>query len=286
MSAPHDTPCNPRPLSGRTALITGAPRSIGRAITEALARDGANIVAHYRSRQQEAAELAQLLESRGSQVLIVPGDLTQPEAVRQLFDAATERFGGIDVVVANAGRSGATKPVAAITEEEYDALQAVNNRAVFLVLREASRRIRDGGRIINISSSTTAYPQAGYAMYAASKVSSSMITRILAAELGSRDITSNSLVVGPVAAGFLSGDGAFDAAGGTLDQLAKASPRPPGNPRRSRSRRRVPRATRGGLGQRPAADRQRRSHDLTTMPWACGPGILHRPKLRRPVADP
>jgi len=153
MSTPHDTPDNPKALSGRTALITGAPRSIGRAITEVLARDGANIVAHYRSRQEEAAELAQLLESRGSQVLTVPGDLTDPETVRQLFDAAIARFGGIDVVVANAGRSGATKPVADITDEEYDGLQAVNNRAVFLVLREAARRIRDGGRIINISSS-------------------------------------------------------------------------------------------------------------------------------------
>jgi 3-oxoacyl-[acyl-carrier protein] reductase len=80
------------------------------------------------------------------------------------------------------------------------------------VLREAARRIRDGGRIINISSSTTAYPQAGYAMYAASKVSSSMITQILAAGLGPRDITSNSLIVGPVASGFLSGDGAAVAA--------------------------------------------------------------------------
>jgi 3-oxoacyl-[acyl-carrier protein] reductase len=224
MSTVNGTADSPKPLSGRTALITGAPRSIGRAITEALARDGANIVAHYRSRQQEATELAELLESRGSQVLTIPGDLTEAETVSRLFDAAVERFGGIDVVVANAGRSGATKPVADITDEEYDGLQAVNNRAVFLVLREAARRIRDGGRIINISSSTTAYPQAGYAMYAASKVSSSMIARILAAELGPRNITSNSLIVGPVAAGFLSGDGAFDAAGGILDQLAEASP--------------------------------------------------------------
>jgi 3-oxoacyl-[acyl-carrier protein] reductase len=224
MSTVQDNFANSKPLSGRTALITGAARSIGRAITEALARDGANIVAHYRSRQQEATELAQLLESRGSQVLTVPGDLTEPETVSKLFDAAVERFGGIDVVVANAGRSGATKPVADITDEEYDGLQAVNNRAVFLVLREASRRIRDGGRIINISSSTTAYPQAGYALYAASKVSSSMIVRILAAELGPRNITSNSLIVGPVASGFLSGDGAFEGGDGILDQLAKASP--------------------------------------------------------------
>jgi 3-oxoacyl-[acyl-carrier protein] reductase len=155
-------------------------------------------------------------------VLCIPGDLTEAQTVSKLFGAAIERFGGIDVVVANAGRSGATKPVADITDAEYDGLQAVNNRAVFLVLWEASRRIRDGGRIINISSSTTACPQAGYAMYAASKVSSSMITRILAAELGLRNITSNSLIVGPIASGFLSGDGAFD------PQVASStsSPRP------------------------------------------------------------
>ncbi len=224
MSILPGTPDHSMPLSGRTALITGAPRSIGRAIAEALARDGANIVAHYRSRREEAGELAELLERRGSQVLTVPGDLTEPETVGRLFDAAVERFGGIDVVVANAGRSGATKPVADITDDEYDNLQAVNNRAVFTVLREASRRIKDGGRIIDISSSSTAYPQAGYAMYAASKVSSSMIVRILAAELGARGITCNSLIVGPVAAGFLSGDSAFDAESGVLDQLAASAP--------------------------------------------------------------
>lgn len=224
MTTPQQHPDTQRPLSGRTALVTGAPRSIGRAITEALARDGANIVAHYRSRKQEADELAQLLESRGSEVLSVQGDLTDAQAVRHLFDAAVERFGGIDVVVANAGRSGNTKPVAAITDEEYDGLQAINNRAVFMVLREASRRIREGGRIINISSSTTAYPQAGFAMYAASKVSANMIVHILANELGARGITSNSLIVGPIASGFLTGDGSFDTGGGILDELAKASP--------------------------------------------------------------
>jgi 3-oxoacyl-[acyl-carrier protein] reductase len=95
---------------------------------------------------------------------------------------------------------------------------------VFLVLREASRRIRDGGRIINISSSTTAYPQAGYAMYASSKAGANVIIRILANELGSRNITSNSIVVGPIASGFLSGDGAFDSASTILDQLAEAAP--------------------------------------------------------------
>jgi 3-oxoacyl-[acyl-carrier protein] reductase len=214
----------PGPLAGRTALITGAPRSIGRAITEALARDGANIVVHYRSRKAEADELAELLKSRGSEVICVGGDLTDATAVNNLFDVATDRFGGVDVVVANAGRSGANKPVAEISDEEYNGLQAVNARAVFLVLREASRRIRDGGRIINISSSTTAYPQAGYAMYASSKAGANVIIRILANELGSRNITSNSIVVGPIASGFLSGDGAFDSASTILDQLAEAAP--------------------------------------------------------------
>lgn len=75
---------------------------------------------------------------------------------------------------------------AEITDAEYDGLLAVNARAVFIVLREAAVRVRDNGRIINISSSTTAYPQAGYAMYAASKASANVIVRILAAELGSR----------------------------------------------------------------------------------------------------
>jgi 3-oxoacyl-[acyl-carrier protein] reductase len=211
-----------------------------------------------------ALQLAELLASRGSQVLSVPGDLTEPETVGQLFDAAVERFGGIDIVIANAGRSGANKPVADITDEEYDGLQAVNNRAVFMVLREASRRIRDGGHIINISSSSTAYPQAGYAMYAASKVSSNMIVRILAAELGPRDITSNSLIVGPIAAGFLSGDGAFDADGDVLDRLAKSSPAGRlGTPDDVAAVAAFLARPEASWDQRSTADRQRRSHDLT-----------------------
>ena len=221
---PNTSQDGSKSLAGRTALITGAPRSIGRAITEALARDGANIVAHYRSREEEATELAELLESRGTAVLCVQADLTDPGAITHLFAAATERFGAVDVVVANAGRSGNNKPVAEITDEEYDGLQAVNARAVFMVLREAAARVRDGGRIINISSTTTAYPQAGYAMYGASKAGANVIIRILAAELGARGITSNSLIVGPIAAGFLGDDSAFDAEASVLEELAAASP--------------------------------------------------------------
>ncbi len=226
MTTPQNTPrCREsrKPLAERTALITGAPRSIGRAITEALAQDGANIVAHYHSREEEATELAEVLERRGTEVLSVQADLTDPGAVGHLFDAATERFGAIDVVIANAGRPGNNKPVAEISDEEYDGLQAVNARAVFMVLREAAARVRDEGRIINISSTTTAY-QAGYAMYGASKAGANVIVRILAAELGARGITSNSLIVGPIAAGFLAGDSAFDAGSDVLDQLAAASP--------------------------------------------------------------
>ncbi|MCQ8832063.1 SDR family oxidoreductase [Streptomyces malaysiensis] len=195
-----------RRLAGKTALVTGAPRSIGRAIAEALAEEGANIVLHYRSRETEAHEAAEAIRKRGVDVLSLSADLTRSSSVRELFDLAIAHFGGLDIVVANAGVTSRLQPVAEVSDAEFDRVLAVNTRAVFYVLREAARRVSDGGRIINISSSSTRSAGAGFGAYATSKNGANATIRTLAKELSSRGITANSIHSGAVGDGFLAAD--------------------------------------------------------------------------------
>lgn len=194
-------------LTGKTALVTGAPRSIGRAIAEALAQEGANIVLHYRSRHAEAEDAAKAIREQGVDVLPVAADLTCSSNVRELFDQAAAHFGGVDIVVANAGvTQKRLEPVAEISDEEFDRVLAVNTRGVFYVLREAARRIADGGRIINVSSSATQSAGAGFGAYATSKNGATATIRTLAKELAARGITANTVASGAVLDGFLAAD--------------------------------------------------------------------------------
>ena len=219
------TPTNRR-LAGRTAIITGAPRSIGRAIARALAAGGARVVVHHRSRPDEARATVADLQAAGEEAFAVGGDLTDSSAVGALFSAACERFGGVDIVVANAGRTSPVLPVAQIDDALFDTMLDANTRATFYVLREAARTVRDGGRIINISSSSVHFTPAGYAAYSTSKAGALTTTAILAHELGGRGITANSIMAGPIAAGFLDPAGAIvaGAPAGALDALAAAAP--------------------------------------------------------------
>lgn len=213
-------------LGGKVALVTGAPRSIGRAIAEAMAGQGASVAVHYRSRREEALGAVEEMTSRGFDVLAVAADLTDGGAVVRMFEEVTGHFGGIDIVVANAGTTAPRASVAETTDEVFDRLLAVNTRATFAVLRQAARQIRDHGRIINVSSSSTWNPQPGIAAYATSKSGALTTIRVLAQELGARGITANSVVSGPVAAGFLDaeGDTARRLGEDTLARLAAAAP--------------------------------------------------------------
>ncbi len=215
-----------RPLTGKTALVTGAPRSIGRAAAEALAALGANIAVHFRSRQDEADATVADLRAAGANAVALGADLSDPAQITALFDKVEREFGGLDIVVANAGVTSPPAPLAQMTDEEFDRVFAVNTRSVFFVLREAARRLRDGGRIINVGSSSAHFALEGFSVYAGSKTAPLTAVRILAKELGPRQITANTVVVGPIADGFLAADSDFmrGAPDGMLDQLAAAAP--------------------------------------------------------------
>lgn len=144
----------PDTLKGQTAIVTGAVRSIGRAIALRLASEGAKIVVHYRSRTEEAEETVRLVQAAGGNAQTCAGDLTQSDAVARLFDVANQTFGRPDIVVSNAGVT-VEKPVADLSDEDIPFLFENNSIGTFYVLREAARRIADNGRIVNLSSSTT-----------------------------------------------------------------------------------------------------------------------------------
>jgi 3-oxoacyl-[acyl-carrier protein] reductase len=213
-------------LRSKVAIVTGAPRSIGRAIAESLAAEGARLVVHYRSRREEALATVAALPSGNADAIAVGGDLGDSSAVSALFDQARAQFGGVDIVVANAGATAPLLPVAAISDEVFESLLIANTRATFYVLREAARAVRDGGRIINISSSSVRFPAAGFAAYASSKAAAVTTIGILATELGFRGITANTVMAGPIAAGFLDTDGdlAKGAPSGVMEALAAAAP--------------------------------------------------------------
>jgi NAD(P)-dependent dehydrogenase (short-subunit alcohol dehydrogenase family) len=194
------------PLTGKVAIVTGAARNMGRAFAEGLAADGASVVIHYNSNSSKAdAEAARAtIESAGGQASLVQADLTDVKEVERLFAVAIETYGGVDILVNNAG-DVVKKPIADVTEDEYDHLFAVNTKAPFFAMRAAARSLRDGGRVINLGTTLLAATTGLYGAYAGSKAPLEDFTRALAKEIGRRGITVNTVAPGPIDTGFFHG---------------------------------------------------------------------------------
>lgn len=181
-------------LSGKVAIVTGSSSGIGRAIAEGLARKGAAVVVHYSRSAEKARAVVAGIEKEGGQAIALQADIGQVADVRRLFAEATGRLGALDILVNNAGVAD-YKPVALVTEEDFAATFDVNARGTFFALQEASRRIRDGGRIINISTGGTVAGAPYAAVYCGSKAAVEQFTKSLAKELGGKQVTVN--VVSP-----------------------------------------------------------------------------------------
>lgn len=190
----------PTPSSRPTAIVTGASRGIGAAIAQRLGRDGFNVVVNYAGSAAEAEVVAQSITAAGSQAIAVQADVADAAAVARLFDLATEAFGRVDVLVNNAGIMPSHLPHLADTDDAtFDRLFAVNVKGSFNTLREAARRLEQGGRIVNFSTSVIGTAMPGYAVYAATKSAVETMTHILAKELRGRNITVNAVAPGPTA---------------------------------------------------------------------------------------
>lgn len=182
----------------RVAIVTGGSRGIGRQSAERLAADGYAVVVNYAGGEKEADTAVEAITADGGRAIAVQADVADETAVAALFDTATEAYGGVDVVVHAAGRM-VLSPLADLELDALDAMHRTNIRGTFVVGREAARRVRKGGAIINFSSSVVGLALPGYAGYAASKGAVEAITLILARELRGRDITVNAVAPGPTA---------------------------------------------------------------------------------------
>ncbi|QIZ36110.1 SDR family oxidoreductase [Saccharopolyspora sp. ASAGF58] len=176
----------------KVALVTGSSRGIGRAIAERLGADGMSVVVNYRADRAAADEVVAKIEASSGRATAVQADVTDPAQLRDLFDAAQRHFGGLDVLVNNVG-TARFSPVAEASDEDFDVLFDTNARATFTALREAANRLRDGGRIVVISSGVTAANRPGTGLYGAAKAAGDQLVRVLAKELGPRRITVNSV---------------------------------------------------------------------------------------------
>jgi len=188
-------PEQPGRLAGRVAIVTGASRGIGRAIAERLGREQAAVVLNYVRRSEQADAVAAAIRAAGGIALPIQGDMSRVSDIRTLFTETIRRFGRLDIFVANAGIS-IHVPLVDATEDDFDATFALNARGTFFCLQEAARRIRDGGRIVNISSSATQGAAPTTSFYAGSKAATEQCVRVLAHELGPRQITVNTVSPG------------------------------------------------------------------------------------------
>ncbi|MFE8101208.1 SDR family oxidoreductase [Brenneria goodwinii] len=182
----------------KVAIVTGASRGIGRAAAERLARDGFAVIINYASSDAAAREAVNAIAATGGDVKAFKADIANETQVEALFDFTEQEFGGVDVTVNCAGIM-ITKPVVDFTVEEFDRMHAINVRGTFLVSREAARRMRAGGAIINISTAAERQAMPAYGPYAMSKGAVEGLNLILARELKGRDITVNTVGPGPVA---------------------------------------------------------------------------------------
>ena len=205
--------------TSKVAIVTGASRGIGAAVAERLATDGFTVIVNYSGDAKPAAALAAKIDGSGGRALAVKADVGNAAAVQAMFDQAEKTFGGIDILINNAGIMKLAT-VADSDEAMFDQQIAVNIKGSFNTMREAARRLREGGRIVNFSTSVVGTRLETYGVYAATKAAVETITAILSKELRGRNITVNAVAPGPVATDlFLTGKSPE-----LIERMAKMNP--------------------------------------------------------------
>ena len=203
----------------KVAIVTGASRGIGAAIAQRLAADGFTVVVNYAGSAKAAEDLVTKIEAAGGRAVTAQADVSDAAAVARMFDSAQAAFGGIDVLVNNAG----IMKLASIADSDdalFDSQVAINLKGSFNALREAGRRLRDGGRIVNFSTSVVGLRLENYGVYVATKAAVEAMTAVMSKELRGRSITVNAVAPGPTATAlFLDGKSPE-----LIDRMAKMNP--------------------------------------------------------------
>ncbi|GIJ25828.1 short-chain dehydrogenase [Micromonospora qiuiae] len=183
-------------LDGKTALVTGGGRGIGRAIALRLATDGARVAVHYGASADAATEVVELIRARGGDAFALQAQLGVPGDAAALWSAFERHADGVDIIVNNAGALGAREPFEDVTEAGFDDVFAINTKAPFFIVQQGLTRLRDAGRIVNVSTSFThGSRNPDLLAYSMSKAAIDAFTGALAKHLGPRGITVNA--VGP-----------------------------------------------------------------------------------------
>ncbi|MFI8849988.1 SDR family oxidoreductase [Streptomyces sp. NPDC053499] len=184
-------------LQGKVAVIGGGEKNLGGLLSRTFAQDGAKVVVHYHTSDDDAKRTVKDVQDAGGQAVSVQGDLTQVADVRRLFEAAQDAFGGVDVAVNTTGMV-LRKPIVEISEEEYDRMFGINAKAAFFFIQEAGRNLNDHGKIINLGTSLLAAFTDGYSTYAGGKAPLEHFTRAAAKEFADRHISVNTVAPGPM----------------------------------------------------------------------------------------
>ncbi len=184
-------------FENKTVIVTGASRGLGKQIALEFAKKGAAVVINYSSAKEEAGKVVNEIKLAGGRAISVQADVSNAADVERLFDEASRQFGKIDIVVNNAGVM-ITKLLQDVSEADFDRQFAINTKSVFLVLKQAVEKLENGGRIVTISSSTSRLMMPGYSVYSATKAAVEQLSKVVAKEVGYRDITVNCVLPGPI----------------------------------------------------------------------------------------
>ena len=186
----------PSEQAQRVALVTGASSGIGAAVAKRLGKDGFAVTVNYAGNKAEADKVVSEITADGGKAIAVKADVGKAVEAKTLFDETETAFGPIGVLVNNAGRA-IRKELAEFSDEDFESVIHTNLYGAFFCMREASRRLQPGGRIVNISMSFQGAPVPGYGVYYASKAAIEEMSRVCSRELGSKGISVNALRPGP-----------------------------------------------------------------------------------------
>ncbi len=184
--------------NGKVAIVTGASRGIGASIAQRLGRDGFTVIVNYAGSADFAEDVVAKIEAAGGRAITAQADVSDAAAVARMFESAEAAFGGVDVLVNNAG----IMKLATIADSDdalFDSQIAINLKGTFNTLREAGKRLRDGGRIVNFSTTVVGLRLESYGVYVATKAAVEAMTAVMSKELRGRSITVNAVAPGPTA---------------------------------------------------------------------------------------